>query len=171
MICDNFSNVVQQVRAGKLKAIVVTAKTRNSQLPDVPASPDAGMPDLEAGIWYGFVAPAATPKAIVEKLNKAFVEALRDPAVVSRLEGVGMTIVADKPDEFKAFIAKESARMESIVRQSRAKIPDRIAGGLKAATPPEDIPIPPRGKVSPKRSADCICPRGPGVSVPSVERR
>ena len=123
MICDNFSNVVQQVRAGKLKAIVVTAKERNSQLPDVPASPDAGMPDLEAGIWYGFVAPAATPKAIVEKLNKAFVEALRDPAVVTRLEGVGMTIVADKPDEFKAFIAKESARMESIVRQSRAKIP------------------------------------------------
>ncbi len=123
MICDNFSNVVGQVRGGKLKPIVVTAKARNEQLPDVPASPEAGMPDLEAGIWYGFVAPAATPPAIVEKLNKAFVEALRDPAVKARLEGVGMTIVADTPDQFKAFIAKESARMENIVRQSRAKIP------------------------------------------------
>ena len=123
MICDNFSNVVQQVRAGTLKAIVVTTKQRNSQLPDVPSSPDAGMPELEAGIWYGFVAPAATPKPIVEKLNKAFVEALRNPEVVSRLQGVGMNIVADTPDQFKAFIAGESARMESIVRQSRAKIP------------------------------------------------
>lgn len=123
MICDNFSNVVEYVRAGKLKAIAVTAKTRNDQLPNVPSSPDAGFPDLEAGIWYGFVAPAATPKDIVEKLNKAFVDALRDPVVVSRLQGVGLAIVADKPDEFKAFIAKESARMENIVRQSQARIP------------------------------------------------
>jgi tripartite-type tricarboxylate transporter receptor subunit TctC len=123
MICDNFSNVVEQVRAGNLKAIVVTAKTRSDQLPSVPASPESGIPELEAGIWYGFVAPAATPKPIVEKLNKAFGEALRDPAVVSKLQGVGLSIVADKPEEFRDFIAKESARMETIVRQSRAQIP------------------------------------------------
>ena len=122
MICDNFSNVVQQVKAGQLKAIVVTAKERNAQLPNVPSSPEAGMPELDAGISYGFLAIAGTPPAIIEKLNKAFVEALRDPAVVSRLEGVGLTVVADKPEEFKAFIARESARMENIVRQSKAKI-------------------------------------------------
>jgi tripartite-type tricarboxylate transporter receptor subunit TctC len=122
MICDNFSNVVQQVKAGQLKAIVVTAQTRNAQLPNVPSSPEAGMPDLDAGISYGFLAIAGTPATIVEKLNKAFVEALRDPTVVARLESVGLTVVADKPDEFKAFIAKESARMENIVRQSKARI-------------------------------------------------
>ncbi|MCK9913471.1 tripartite tricarboxylate transporter substrate binding protein [Microbacteriaceae bacterium K1510] len=122
MICDNFSNVVEYVRTGKLKAIAVTAKTRAEQLPDVPSSAEAGLPDLEAGIWYGFVAPAATPKDIVEKLNKAFVDALRDPVVTSRLKGVGLNVVADKPDEFKAFIAKESARMESIVKQANARI-------------------------------------------------
>jgi len=122
MICDNFSNVVEYVRTGKLKAIAVTAKTRAEQLPDVPSAAEAGLPDLEAGIWYGFVAPAATPKDIVEKLNKAFVDALRDPVVTSRLKGVGLSVVADKPDEFKAFIAKESARMESIVKQANARI-------------------------------------------------
>jgi tripartite-type tricarboxylate transporter receptor subunit TctC len=122
MICDNFSNVVEQVKAGQLKAIVVTAKERNAQLPNVPSSSDAGMPDLEAGITYGFVAPAGVPSAMIDKLNKAFVEALRDPTVVSRLQGVGLAVVADKPDEFKAFIAKESARMENIVRQSKARI-------------------------------------------------
>ena len=122
MICDNFSNVVEYVRTGKLKAIAVTAKTRAEQLPDVPSAAEAGLPDLEVGIWYGFVAPAATPKDIVEKLNKAFVDALRDPVVTSRLKGVGLSVVADKPDEFKAFIAKESARMESIVKQANARI-------------------------------------------------
>lgn len=122
MICDNFSNVVQQVKAGQLKAIVVTAKTRNAQLPNVPSSPEAGMPDLDAGISYGFLAIAGTPPAIVEKLNKAFVDALRDPTVVSRLEGVGLSVVADTPDHFKAFIAREAARMETIVKQSKARI-------------------------------------------------
>jgi len=122
MICDNFSNVVEQVRSGKLKALAVTAKTRNDQLPDVPSAAEAGYPDLEAGIWYGFVAPAATPKNIVEKLNKAFVDALHDPTVISRLKGVGLSVVGDKPDEFKAFIAKESARMENIVKQANARI-------------------------------------------------
>jgi tripartite-type tricarboxylate transporter receptor subunit TctC len=123
MICDNFSNVVEHARSGLLRPIVVTAKTPRPQLPDVPAAPQAGSPDLEAGIWYGIVAPAATPKEIIEKLHKAFVDALRDPTVTARLEGVGMTVIADKPDEFKAFMAKESARMENIVKQSRAKIP------------------------------------------------
>jgi tripartite-type tricarboxylate transporter receptor subunit TctC len=123
MICDNFSNVVEHARSGTLRPIVVTAKTPRPQLPDVLAAPQAGSPDLEAGIWYGFVAPAATPKEIIEKLHKAFVDALRDPTVIARLEGLGMTVIADKPGEFKAFMAKESARMENIVKQSRAKIP------------------------------------------------
>jgi tripartite-type tricarboxylate transporter receptor subunit TctC len=122
MICDNLSNVVQQVRSGALKPIVVTADAPSKQLPDVPSAPQAGSPDLLAGIWYGFVAPSATPKDVIETLNKAIVEALRDPSVVARLEGIGLKVIADKPDEFGAFIAKESARMEGIVTRAKAKI-------------------------------------------------
>jgi tripartite-type tricarboxylate transporter receptor subunit TctC len=122
MICDNLSNVVQQVRSGTLKPIVVTADTPSKRLPDVPTSPQAGSPELLAGIWYGFVAPSATPKDVIETLNGAIVEALRDPSVTDRLESIGLTVIADKPDEFGAFIARESARMEGIVTRAKAKI-------------------------------------------------
>jgi tripartite-type tricarboxylate transporter receptor subunit TctC len=84
----------------------------------------AGSPDLLAGNWYGFVAPSATPKDVIEKLNKSIVEALRDPTVSARLESLGLTVIADKPDEFRALITKDSARMESIVKRTRAKIPN-----------------------------------------------
>ncbi len=122
MICDNLSNVVQLVQSGTLKPIVVTANAPSRQLPDVPTSQQAGAPDLLAGIWYGFVAPSATPKDVIEKLNKAIVDALRDPAVSERLGGLGLTVIADQPDEFGAFIARESARMEGIVKRAKAKI-------------------------------------------------
>src|ERR1700761_2198630 len=122
MICDNLSNVVQLVQSGTLKPIVVTANAPSKQLPDVPTSPQVGAPDLLAGIWYGFVAPAATPRDVIEKLNKAVVEALRDPSVADRLEGLGLTVIADQPDHFRAFIASESARMEGIVKRASAKI-------------------------------------------------
>jgi tripartite-type tricarboxylate transporter receptor subunit TctC len=122
MMCDNLSNVVQQVHSGALRPIVVTAVEPSKQLPDVPTSPQAGSPDLLAGNWYGFVAPSATPKDVIEKLNKSIVEALRDPTVSARLENLGLTVIADKPDEFGAVIAKESARMEGIVKHTTAKI-------------------------------------------------
>jgi tripartite-type tricarboxylate transporter receptor subunit TctC len=122
MICDNLSNVVQYVQSGTLKPIAVTARDRSPQLPNVPTSHEAGYPDVEAGIWYGLVAPAGTPKEIVGKLNDAFVQALRDPAVVARLQGLGMKVIADEPEAFKAFIGQESARMKEIVTRSGARI-------------------------------------------------
>ena len=122
MMCDNLSNVVEQVRGGALRPIVVTASERSKQLPDVPTSAQAGLPDLLAGNWYGFVAPSATPKDVIEKLNTSIVEALHDPTVSARLEGLGLTVIADKPDEFGATIAKEAARMKDIVKRANVKI-------------------------------------------------
>jgi tripartite-type tricarboxylate transporter receptor subunit TctC len=122
MMCDNLSNTVQQVQSGALRPIVVTAAEASKQLPNVPTSPQAGSPDLLAGNWYGFVAPAATPKDVIEKLNASFVEALRDPTVATRMEGLGLAVIADKPAEFQATIAKDSARMEDIVKRAKAKI-------------------------------------------------
>ena len=124
MMCDNLSNVVQQVQNGALRPIVVTALEPSKQLPDVPTSPQAGLPELVAGNWYGFVAPSATPKDVIEKLNNSIVEALRDPKVSANLESLGLTVIADKPDEFGALIAKDSARMENIVKRVKAKIPN-----------------------------------------------
>jgi tripartite-type tricarboxylate transporter receptor subunit TctC len=120
MMCDNFSNVLQYVRAGKLKAIAVTGPKRSPLLPNVPTTAEAGYPDVQAGIWYGFVAPAGTPKEAVDKLNAAIGQALRNPAVKAQLDSLGLDIVADKPEEFKTFIARESTRMKKVVAVSGA---------------------------------------------------
>lgn len=120
MMCDNLSNVVQHVKSGRLRAIVVTGPDANAGAPGVPTSAQAGLPDLQAGIWYSFVAPAGTPKPVIDRLNTEFAKALRDPTVTARLEALGLKIVADKPEQFKAFIAEESARMQKVVKASGA---------------------------------------------------
>lgn len=121
MICDNLSNVLQYVRSGRLKAIALTDEARSPLLPDVPTAGEQGYVGVQAGIWYGFVAPAGTPKDTVEQLNVAFAQALRDPAVQTRLDKLGLAVIADKPQAFEQFIAKESARMKDVVAASGAK--------------------------------------------------
>ena len=122
MICDNFSNVIQHVRAGRLKAIVITSREKSLKITDIPTSADAGMPDLEAGIWYGFVAPVGTPKEIINRLNVEFAKALQEPDVTQKLDAIGLKIIADQPDEFRRFIAKEAARMQNVVKATGAQI-------------------------------------------------
>ena len=122
MICDNFSNVIQHVRAGRLKAIVITTLEKSLKITDIPTSADAGMPDLEAGIWYGFVVPVGTPKEIINKLNVEFAKALQDPDVTQKLDAIGLKIIADQPDAFRRFIAKEAARMQKVVKAAGAQI-------------------------------------------------
>ncbi|MBX6318788.1 tripartite tricarboxylate transporter substrate binding protein [Pigmentiphaga sp.] len=122
LMCDNLSNVIQHVRAGRLKAIALTSKVRTPQAPDIPTSVDVGYPDVQAGNWYSFVAPAGTPSPIVERLNAEFAQALKDPTVSTRLESMGLTIIADTPEEFRAFIAQESAHWQKVVKAANASI-------------------------------------------------
>lgn len=121
IMCDNFSNVIQHVRAGRLKAIVLTSRERGARAGDIPTAGDAGMPDLEAGIWYGFVVPAGTPKDVVARLNTEFARALQDAEVAARLDSLGLKIIADKPDAFRSFISSEAARMQKVVKASGAQ--------------------------------------------------
>jgi tripartite-type tricarboxylate transporter receptor subunit TctC len=121
MMCDNLSNVVNHVQQGKLKAIAITGPKGSPLLPGVPTAAEAGYPELQAGIWYGFVAPAGTPKATIDKLNLAIAQALREPSVKDRLEALGLSVIADKPEAFKTFIARESARMKKVVDSSGAR--------------------------------------------------
>ncbi len=122
IMCDNFSNVIQHVRAGRLKAIVITSKEKSAKSGDIPTSGDLGIPDLEAGIWYGFVVPAGTPKDIISKLNMEFAKALHDPEVTQKLDSIGLKIIADQPEVFRNFIAKEATRMQKVVKASGAQI-------------------------------------------------
>jgi tripartite-type tricarboxylate transporter receptor subunit TctC len=121
VICNALSLLLPQVRAGRLRAIALTTRIRHPQAPDVPTAHEAGLPGFEFDVWFGFVAPAATPAAIVERLNVEIGRALRTPAVAAPLQANGLTIVADSPREFGALIAAESARWRRIVERAGVK--------------------------------------------------
>jgi tripartite-type tricarboxylate transporter receptor subunit TctC len=110
--------LLPQVKAGKLRPIAVGAEKRVPTLPDVPTTGEAGMPSLQTENWYGMVAPAGTPKEIIATLNKAAVAALKDPAVVSKLSSQGAILVGDTPDEFRAFIASETAKWAKVIKDA-----------------------------------------------------
>ncbi|MBV9192387.1 MAG: tripartite tricarboxylate transporter substrate binding protein [Betaproteobacteria bacterium] len=122
LMCDNFSNVITHVRSGRLRAIALTALTRHPQAPDVPTVDESGVRGFEVNVWYGFSAPAATPRPVVEKLNAEIARALRSPAVAERLESLGLTVVADSAEEFARFVARESEKMRQLVQASGARV-------------------------------------------------
>jgi tripartite-type tricarboxylate transporter receptor subunit TctC len=122
LMCDNFSNVISHVRSGRLRPIAVTALKRHPQAPEVPTADESGLRGFEINVWYGFAVPAATPKPVVAKLNGEIAAALRAPAVAERLQSLGLTIVADKPEEFARFVESESEKMRRLVQASGAKV-------------------------------------------------
>jgi len=122
LMCDNFSNVISHVRAGRLRAIALTAMKRHPQAPDVPTADESGLPGFEVNVWYGFAVPAATPKPAVHKLNAEIAKALRNVAVAERMESLGLAIVADTPEDFARFVAAESEKMRRLVQASGARV-------------------------------------------------
>jgi tripartite-type tricarboxylate transporter receptor subunit TctC len=113
---------VGHIKGGKVRAIAVTTLKRTAVLPDVPTMDEAGLKGFEASTWHGLVAPAGTPPAIVAKLHDAAVKALHDPAVQASLQRLGVDIVGDTPDEFKAYIAKEIPKWAAVVKASGATV-------------------------------------------------
>ena len=110
--------VMAQVNAGTMKAIAMAAPERSASLPNVPTTAEAGLPGLLAENWYGMVAPAKTPPAIIATLNKATREALSDPSVIEKLKAQGMTLAGNTPDEFRAHIASETAKWAKVIKDA-----------------------------------------------------
>src|SRR5579863_6243079 len=102
------------IKAGKLRALAVTAATRQAVLPDLPAVGEF-LPGYEANGWYGVVAPKATPPDIVDKLNKEINAGLADPKMRSRLTDLGCNVFAGSPADFGKFIAAETAKWAKVV--------------------------------------------------------
>ena len=107
---------VPLVNAGKLRALAVTGKQRSKALPDVPTVAEQGYPGYQATNWYGFIAPAKTPAAIVEKLNQAIVTALKDPMTIERLLNAGMEPDPSTPKEMREFVASEYETWGKVVK-------------------------------------------------------
>ena len=121
MMFDTLPTALPHVKSGKLRAFAVTSSTRHPALPDVPTLAEAGVPGFEATAWFGFVAPAATPRPIVERLNAEMVKALRDPMVKEKMDAQGVHIMANSSADFARLIASESAKWKQVVDRSGAR--------------------------------------------------
>ncbi len=114
--------LVPHIQSGKLRALAVTGKKRSPLIPDVPTLRESGLPEYEAGSWYGIEAPAGTPRPIIDQLNALIVKALRQPEVAKRLAAEGAEVVGSTPEEFGAHIRSELARVEKVVRAAGIRI-------------------------------------------------
>jgi tripartite-type tricarboxylate transporter receptor subunit TctC len=118
---SNGSASVGLIKGGKVKAIAHTGKGRLGTLPDLPAVQDT-LPGFEAYEWNGVFVPTGTPDAIVTKLNAGLNEVLRQPDIVARLKSLNVDFKANAPDEFRAFVAAETAKWGKVVREAGIKL-------------------------------------------------
>ncbi|MCX7135093.1 MAG: tripartite tricarboxylate transporter substrate binding protein, partial [Proteobacteria bacterium] len=114
--------IVPQVKAGKLRALGAARATRSSLLPDVPTVSEAGLPGFEVGSWYGFHAPAGTPKLIIDKLHAEMVKAMKTPELREKFSNVGAETIANTPAEYGAFVQAELKKWSKVVRSTGVKI-------------------------------------------------
>ena len=114
--------VLPHVKAGKLKAYVVTGRKRFPGAPDIPTAAEAGLPGFELEFWIGMLAPAHTPPAIVAKLNRDIGEILQTPEMQTILLAQGAEAAPGTPDEFAAFIKSESAKMKKLIELTGMRV-------------------------------------------------
>lgn len=120
-MCDQTTNTTSQIKAEKIKAYAITSKTRNAALPNVPTADEAGMKGFSIGVWHGMWAPKATPKPIIDRLNKAMQEALKDKDVIDRLAGLGTApepLNRQTPAALREHLAAEIAKWSPIIKKA-----------------------------------------------------
>lgn len=122
MACLPAQNVLPQVKAGKLRVLGVSTARRSSLMPEVPTLKEQGLGDLDAGAWMGVIAPARTPRAIVDRLNREIVAVLNEPAVADTLRGQMMEVVAGTPEAMAAFLREEAERWTPVIRRNHIRL-------------------------------------------------
>ena len=110
------------VKAGKLRALAVTDSRRTELMPDVPTMKEAGVEGVEVSLWYALLAPAATPRDVVDKLAGAVARATKDPSVRESLRKQGADPVGNTPAQFSAYLREELARWSEVVKVSGARV-------------------------------------------------
>jgi tripartite-type tricarboxylate transporter receptor subunit TctC len=117
-VVDNPPTVIAHIKAGTIIALAVAGKQRLALLPDVPAAAEAGLPGWQASSWFGVVAPAGTPPAIIKRLHVEIATAVRLPAMQRFTSESGARMVANTPDEFARLIVDERGKWGEIVRSA-----------------------------------------------------
>ena len=119
---DNPPTVLAHIRAGRLRALGFAAPKRTPLLPDVPTFDEAGMKGFEASSWFGMVAPAKTPRPVVNLLSKEIGKALREPDVEKRFAELGANLVGNTPEQFGTFIRAETKKWHAVVKAADIKL-------------------------------------------------
>ena len=122
MMFATSASVIPLIKAGKVRALAVTTLKRTAPLPDLPTMDELGLKGFDATTWHGLVAPAGTPRDIIDTLNFSVVEALKDPATQRQLMNLGVDIVGNTPKEFETYIKSEIPKWTAVVKQSGAQI-------------------------------------------------
>ena len=109
------------IRTHQLKPLGVTSSKRISQLPDVPTLDESGLPGYEASVWFGIIAPAATPDDVIKKLNKEITDIVRSEKSSSRLREMGLNPVGSTPEEFQKLLENEKVKWTGVIKQANIK--------------------------------------------------
>jgi len=119
---DNLASATAQIKAGKLRALAVTTAQRAGALADVPTMAEAGLAGFDVSTWFGVLAPAGTPQAIIMQLNTAFTAALNSPEMRERLARMGAEPAPGTPAQFASLLQSELAKYEKVVKFSGARV-------------------------------------------------
>ena len=114
--------VEAHLKSGKLKAVAVTGKTRLTSLPDVPTVAESAIPNYEFTLWYGIVAPAGTPRAIIDRLNADLRKTMASPDVKEKLASIGGNLAVGSPDQFATVVRDEGVRWAKLAKDVGIKL-------------------------------------------------
>lgn len=122
LVMDLMFSAIPQVVGGKLSAIAITGTKRSPLLPDVPTVAESGVPGFDVEVWNGLMAPAGTPRPVIDKLNAEIRKAMESADMKKRLEAQGFEAATGTPEKFGALIASETTRWAKVVQSSGAKV-------------------------------------------------
>jgi tripartite-type tricarboxylate transporter receptor subunit TctC len=119
---DAVPSLIAHVRSGKLRVLAAASAERNGLLPEVPTFAELGYPKLAVSLWYGLLAPAGTPRPIIERLNKEVMKILETPEINERLRAQGAEPMPGTPEAFASFMQQEMAKWAPVVKQAGVKL-------------------------------------------------
>lgn len=122
MSFDTITPVLPHIKAGKLRALAVTTAKRSASLPDVPTLEETGLKGFNIGTWFGVLAPAATPKDVVTRLNAEMVKIIQSPEFVKRMEEIGAQPIGNKPEEMARQIQDETVKFANLVKAAKVVV-------------------------------------------------
>jgi len=122
MMITGYSTAGPHVKTGRIKILARTSSNRSPQMPDIPSINESGVAGYEVQSWYGLAAPAQTPPAIIDKIQRAVAKAMSHPAIVEKMQSYAADIVASRPDEFSKVLQDEQERWAAVLQKANIQL-------------------------------------------------